>query len=65
MDGYSAYPECLVFALAACASQKTSEPLRTQAYIALKTVCKTPKDLFLFVSFTKKLSAPHKGTWLN
>ncbi|XP_034233929.1 60 kDa SS-A/Ro ribonucleoprotein-like isoform X2 [Thrips palmi] len=61
MDGYSGYPECLIFALAVCACQKTSERLRSQAYNALKTVCKTPKDIFLFVSFTKKLSAPHKG----
>lgn len=61
MDGYSGYPECLVFALAACACQKTSERLRIQAYNAVKTICKSPKDLFLFVSFTRKLSAPHKG----
>lgn len=65
MDGYTGYPECVVFALAACACQKISEPLRTQAYNALKTVCKTSKDLFLFVSFTKKLSTPHKGIWPN
>lgn len=61
MDGYSAYPECLVFALAVCANQKSSEALRNQAYNAVKIVCKTPKDLFLFATFMKKLSAPTKG----
>ncbi|KAJ1520768.1 hypothetical protein ONE63_003863 [Megalurothrips usitatus] len=61
MDGYSGYPECLIFALAACACQKTSQTLRTHAYNAVKTVCKTPKDIFLFATFTKKLSAPTSG----
>ncbi|KAK3926459.1 60 kDa SS-A/Ro ribonucleoprotein [Frankliniella fusca] len=56
MDGYSGYPDCLIFALAVCATNKGSVQLCTQAYSAVKKICKTPKDLFLFCTFTKKLS---------
>ncbi|KAE8749429.1 hypothetical protein FOCC_FOCC003942 [Frankliniella occidentalis] len=55
MDGYSGYPDCLIFALAVCATQRSSQQLCHQAYIAVKKICKTPKDLFLFCTFSKKL----------
>lgn len=65
MDGYAAYPECLIFALAVCACQKSSLLLRTQAYKAVPKVCKHSRDLFLFASFMKKLSAPTSGIYIQ
>jgi len=63
MDGYVVYPNCLAFALAVCARQRTSEKLRHAAYSALATVCKTPKDLFEFVNFAGKLTRGTKGMY--
>lgn len=60
-DGYSAHPQSLVYALALCARQQTSEQLRVAAYNALKTVCKAPKDFFLFIKFAYDLSKPNSG----
>ncbi|XP_069697982.1 RNA-binding protein RO60 [Periplaneta americana] len=60
-DGYSAHPQSLVFTLALCARQNDSERLREAAYNAIKTVCKAPKDLFLFVKFAHDLSQPNSG----
>ncbi|XP_067009407.2 RNA-binding protein Ro60 [Anabrus simplex] len=60
-DGYSAHPQYLVYALAWCARQKTSLPLREAAYNAFKTICKSPQNMFLFIKFAKELSAPNSG----
>lgn len=56
-DGYSAHPDMLVYALAVCARQKSSEQLREAAYKAVKTVCASPENLFLFIDFATKLSS--------
>ncbi|XP_063234744.1 RNA-binding protein Ro60-like [Bacillus rossius redtenbacheri] len=60
-DGYSAHPAGLVFALAVCARQKESTPLRVAAYNAVRTVCKSLDSLFLFVKFMSELAAPNSG----
>lgn len=60
-DGYSAHPQSLVYALALCARQQTSEKLRIAAYSAVKTVCKAPEDFFLFIKFAYDLSQPNSG----
>ncbi|KAJ9576484.1 hypothetical protein L9F63_006697, partial [Diploptera punctata] len=60
-DGYSAHPQSLVFALALCIRQPTSERLREAAYNAIKTVCKSPKDFFLFIKFAYDLARPQTG----
>lgn len=62
-DGYSAHPDMLVYALAVCAKQKTSEHLRESAYKAVKTVCATPENLFLFIKFATKLSPTHSSKY--
>lgn len=60
-DGYSAHPQSLVYALALCVHQQTSENLRVAAYNAVKTVCKVPEDFFLFIKFAYDLSQPNSG----
>nr|CAD7413306.1 unnamed protein product [Timema cristinae] len=59
-DGYSAHPESLVFALAMCA-RTDNQALQQAAYNAVKTVCKAPRFLFLFVMFNDKLADPVSG----
>ncbi|CAG2054899.1 unnamed protein product [Timema podura] len=59
-DGYSAHPESLVFALAMCA-RTDNRVLQQAAYNAVKTVCKSPRFLFLFVMFNDKLADPVSG----
>lgn len=48
-----------IFALAAC-TRSSKKTLQTQAYSALKEICLTPDELFLFIKFFLKL-ADHKG----
>lgn len=55
-DGYSAHPSMLIYALAVCAKQDISERLREDAYKAMKTVCSSSENLFLFIKYAKSLS---------
>mgnify|MGYP002716608397 FL=1 len=63
-DGYSAHPSMLVYALAVCAKQNTNPQLREAAYKALKTVCSSSENLFLFIKFAKKLSQNDSSKFL-
>lgn len=64
-DGYSAHPDMLVYALAICAKQKASEQLREAAYKAVKTVCASPENLFLFIKFNKQLSPSNSSKYFQ
>lgn len=73
-DGVSMVSEILLFALEnrtpkkeaslcalAMAAVKGDLETRRAAYAALPTVAKTPTDLFSFIDYSEKLSAPRKG----
>lgn len=55
MDGYVAQKDSLIFALAYCAKQNMSVPLREAAYSAVKKICITSEDLFSFVNYCSKM----------
>lgn len=50
------HPEAIIFALALCSRQKTSEALRKAAYDMVNKICAKPEDFILFVKFTSQLS---------
>lgn len=50
------HPEAIIFALALCSRQKSSEPLRKAAYDMVNKICATPEDFILFVKFASQLS---------
>ena len=66
-DGRAAKRKALLFALAICVrltpNAKDPKHLKTRkaAYEAVKLVCRTPTDLFMFQSICKKLSTNGKG----
>ncbi|XP_075226845.1 RNA-binding protein RO60-like isoform X2 [Lycorma delicatula] len=53
--GYFAQREAVIFALAVCAKQKLSVPLKEAAYSAVKKICITSQDLFLFIKYLHDL----------
>lgn len=54
-DGYIVQRDALIFALAVCAKQKTSVQLKESAYSAVKKICLTSQELFLFIKYLHDL----------
>lgn len=61
MDKNPANPDSLVFALAVCARMSKELKTRQAAYKVLADVCKTPAQLFHFVSYAEKVSGQTTG----
>lgn len=51
----SLWPDAITYALAVCAQQDRSRTLQEAAYQALRTVCKSSRDILLFVKFFSEL----------
>lgn len=63
MDGYVVHRQALIFALAYCAKQKMSLPLREAAYSAVKKICVSAEDLICFIKFSCEIGGKlHTGS---
>ncbi|XP_046670877.1 60 kDa SS-A/Ro ribonucleoprotein-like [Homalodisca vitripennis] len=57
----SLWPDSVTYALAYCSHQDFSPELKNEAYKILRTVCKTARDIILFVKFHRELRGTKGG----
>jgi len=57
----SVWPDSITFALALCAAEDAYPLMQQQAYKSIRTVCREPRDIILFVKFYRDLKTNRGG----